>query len=213
MQFIDAEEIKHVIRTSPEGRNTKFLSAAHNLWTRFKNYETSPPICLRNPDPVAIIFTTFNRDSYTNLYEIVTVQGQEGKGYASQVWDLYIEYACTIKKSTRLKLSCTPSSVTWHLRNGLVFWAIDPSGSLRSDQPIFKNREEQNIFQKMAMEDPSIALPTNNKIIQQFIQEDISYHKFGDKKKKAVQEAIDKVGAAWVRRGLSASNTLESFYE
>lgn len=212
MQFIDAEEIKHVIRHSPEGRNTKFLSAAHNLWTRFKNYETSPPICLRNPDPVAIIFATFNRDGYTNLYEIVTVQGQEGKGYASQVWDMYIDYAVNVRKSTRLKLSCTPSSVTWHMRNGVVFWAVDPSGSLRSDQPLFSTRQEQTNFQKLAIADPSLALPANEKVREQFLREDIEYHKFGAKKKATVQEAIQKVGAAWIRQGLSASN-LEAFYE
>lgn len=212
MQFLSAEEVRQVIRNSPDGRNTKFLAAAHNLWTRFKNYDTSPPICLKKPDVVAIIFATFNRDGYTNLYEIVTVQGQEGKGYASEVWDLYVDYAFNVKKSTRLKLSCTPSSVTWHMRNGLVFWAVDPSGSLRSDQPLFSTRQEQKAFQQRAILDPSLALPSNEKVREQFTKEDIEYHKFGVKKKSAVEEAIQKVGDAWIRRGLSAS-TLEAFYE
>lgn len=203
MKFANAAEVENLIKQSPAGRNTNFLSASHSLWTRFKNYDKSPPMILEdNGKIVSLIFATFNRDKYTNLYEIVTVQECEGKGYASDIWDQYVDYAVNMQMMKRLKISCTPSSVSWHLRNGLVFWAVDPTGSLRSDQPLFKNREEQMIFQKLAVDDPSIALPSNPKVIQQLQNESLESHKFGVKKRAATEEAIAKVGKYWLRNAL-----------
>ena len=149
MKFASAADVESLINTSPAGRNTKFLSASHSLWTRFKNYDKSPPMILEdNGKIVSLIFATFNRDRYTNLYEIVTAEGCEGKGYASRIWNEYVDYAVNVQNMKRLKISCTPSSVTWHMKNGLVFWAVDPTGSLRSDQPLFKSREEQLMFRR-----------------------------------------------------------------
>lgn len=201
-KFIDSEQVKHILVKSPEGKNTKFLSASHSLWTRFKNYDSSPPFALiKNDKVVSLIYATFNRDGYTNLYDIVTVQGQEGHGYASEIWDHYVEYACNKKNSKRLKISCTPSSLTWHMRNGLVFWAVDPTGSLRSDQPIFKNREEQMIFRKLAIDDPSIALPSE-KACERLRKESLESHEFGTKKKSIVEQAIKTAGETWLRDAL-----------
>lgn len=211
LEFATKEDVDKIIKQSDDGRNTKFLSASNNLWTRFKNYQTAPPLALVDDDIVCLIFATFNKGGYTNLYEIVTVQGREGKGYASTLWDYYVDYACTTKHSSRLKISCTPSSVSWHMKNGLVFWAVDPTGSLRSDQPLFKNREEQFIFQNMAVVDPSMALPSE-KVCDQLREESIDAHGFGLKKIKQVEDAIQIVDKAWIRRGLFAMNTLEDFY-
>lgn len=203
MKFVSAAEVEDLIKQSPAGRNTKFLSASHSLWTRFKNYEKSPPMGLViDNNIVSLIFATFNRDHYTNLYEIVTVQGFEGKGYASDIWDDYVEYAVNVQNMKRLKISCTPSSVTWHMKNGLVFWAVDPTGSLRSDQPLFKNREEQLIFRKLAVDDPTIALPTNSKVLEQLQNESLESHKFGAKKKAETEKAIASVGKYWLRDAL-----------
>ena len=132
MNFINSTRVEQIIDSSPAGKNTKFLSAAHSLWTRFHNYEKQLPMCLEvNGEVVSMIFATFNRDKYVNLYEIVTVEGKEGNGYASQCWDMFVEYSVNERKAERLKMSCTPTSVTWHMRNGLIFWAVDPTGSLR----------------------------------------------------------------------------------
>lgn len=207
LEFATKEDVDNIIKKSAPGRNTKFLSASHNLWTRFKNYDTAPPLALVDDEIVSLIFATFNRDKYTNLYEIVTVQGHEGKGYASDLWDFYLEHACLTMKSNRLKISCTPSSVTWHMKNGLVFWAVDPTGSLRSDQPIFKNREEQFIFQKIAIDEPAVALPTE-KVCEKFREESLESHKFGPKKRAQVEEAIAKVGKTWLRDALFVRSTL-----
>jgi hypothetical protein len=213
MKFASAETVIDLIRKSPEGNNTKFLAASHNLWVRFKNYEKSPPMILEdNGKIVSLIYATFNRDKYTNLYEIVTAEGCEGKGYASQIWDEYVDYAVNVQKMERLKISCTPSSVTWHMRNGLVFWAVDPTGSLRSDQPLFKNREEQVMFRNMAVNDPGIAIPPNEKICAQLIRESIESHKFGKKKLETVKQAIANVGKYWLRDALSMNN-VERFFE
>jgi len=203
MKFATKEQVENLIQNSPDGKNTKFLSASHSLWFRFKNYDKSPPMILEdNGKIVSLIFATFNRDKYTNLYEIVTAEGCEGKGYASQIWNQYVDYAVNVQMMKRLKISCTPSSVSWHLRNGLVFWAVDPTGSLRSDQPLFANREEQIKFRNRAVNNPMIALPSDSKVIEQLQKESLESHKFGTKKKAATEEAIAKVGQYWLRDAL-----------
>jgi len=203
VKFATITQVEDLIQSSPDGRNTKFLSASHSLWFRFKNYEKSPPMILEdNGQIVSLIYATFNRDRYTNLYEIVTAEGCEGKGYASRIWNEYVNYAVNVRNMKRLKISCTPSSVTWHMKNGLVFWAVDPSGSLRSDQPLFKNREEQLMFRNLAVNDPTFALPVDPKVITQLKNESLESHKFGPKKKAATEEAIAKVGQYWLRDAL-----------
>ena len=212
MNLINSEKVEEIIKNSPPGKNTKFLSAAHSLWTRFHNYEKSLPLSYEvNGEVVCLIFATFNRDGYSNLYEIVTLQGREGNGYASKCWDSYLDYAVNARKSTRLKLSCTPSSVTWHMRNGLLFWAVDPSGSLRSDQKLFTTRQEQIAHQNFAVANPQQFLPPP-KVREQFLREGIDDHKFGAKKRAKVQGAIDAVGEFWLRNALfSDTSSLESF--
>ena len=77
------DEVEHLLLVSEEGKNTRFLKSSHNLWYRFKNYTKAPPLAAREGnDIVALIFATFNKDGYTNLYEIVTMEGHEGKGMA-----------------------------------------------------------------------------------------------------------------------------------
>ena len=199
MKFATKEQVEDLISNSPDGKNTRFLSASHSLWFRFQNYDKCPPMILEdNGKIVSLIFATFNRDKYTNLYEIVTAEGCEGKGYASRIWDEYVDYAVNVQNMKRLKISCTPSSVSWHLRNGLIFWAVDPTGSLRSDQPLFKNRQGQMIFRNFAIQDPYIALPSE-KICAKLREESLESHKFGKKKLEETQRAIETVGKAWLR--------------
>jgi len=213
MNFATKEEVETLLEQSPPGNNTKFLSSSHSLWYRFKNYEKNPPMVLREDgDIVSLIFATFNRDRYSNLYEIVTVEGKEGKGYASQIWDQYIDYATTTRGIERLKISCTPSSITWHLRNGLVFWAVDPTGSLRSDQPLFRTREEQCEFRERAVLNPDIAAPVNPKVLEQLRKESLESHSFGSKKTQQVQEAIEKVGSYWLRENLFKKSDISAFF-
>ena len=211
MLFVNSTRVEELIKNSPPGKNTKFLSAAHSLWYRFHNYEKSPPMAYEdNGEIVSLIFSTFNRDGYTNLYEIVTLEGKEGKGYASKCWDAWIKYASEERKSKRLKISCTPSSVTWHCRNGLVFWAVDPTGSLRSDQPLFATRKEQIEWKEFAVLNPSQALPPH-KARQQFLSESLESYSWGEKKKAKTQEAINAVGNAWLREALLEQPSLEEF--
>lgn len=209
------EQVEQLIESQGEGRNTRFLKSSHNLWFRFKNYEKVPPFVLEDSgEPVALVFITLSdRSKYANLYEIVTLEGKEGNGYASIVWEMVMTAACE-RGIQRLKISCTPESVTWHLRNGLIFWAVDPSGSLRSDQPLFSTRKEQCEFRERAILDPYIALP-NSKVCEKLIEESLESHGFGIKKTTKTQEAIDAVGKYWMRDALfeSTSISLESFCE
>jgi len=211
MTLINSTKVEDIIKNSPAGKNTKFLSAAHSLWIRFHNYDKCPPFALEeNGEIVSLIFATFNKDGYANLYEIVTVEGKEGNGYASKCWDLWIKYAVEARKAKRLKISCTPSSVTWHYRNGLIFWAVDPTGSLRSDQPLFATRSEQLSFRDFAIVNPTSALPPH-KARDQFRLEGLESYKWGEKKKNKTQEAINAVGKAWLRETLMDQPTLETF--
>jgi len=212
LKTYNLEQVEKLIESSEEGPNTKFLNSAHSLWFRFKNYEKNPPHVLEvDGSPVALVFATCSvRSKYMNLYEIVTVQGQEGKGYASEIWEAVMAFA--VKSGmTRLKISCTPSSVTWHKRNGLVFWAVDPSGSLRSDQPLFSTRKEQLEFRDRAVKDPSIALPSG-KVLDQLRGEGLESHGFGAKKTEKVTTAIESVGEFWLRDALFNTSSLESFF-
>ena len=211
MILVNSTKVQQIIDSSPAGKNTKFLSAAHSLWTRFHNYEKSLPMAYEvNGEVVSLIFATFNRDGYANLYEIVTIEGHEGKGYASKCWDAWIKYAVEERKIQRLKISCTPSSVSWHLRNGLVFWAVDPTGSLRSDQPLFATRAEQIAYRDAAIVAPLQALPPP-KARTQFLAEGLESYSWGEKKKAKTQTAIDTVGKAWLREALMEQPSLEDF--
>ena len=213
MNLVNSTKVEDIIKNSPAGKNTKFLSAAHSLWTRFHNYEKSLPLSYEvNGEVVCLIFATFNRDGYSNLYEIVTLEGKEGNGYASKCWDAYLDYAVNVRKSTRLKISCTPSSVTWHMRNGLLFWAVDPTGSLRSDQKLFATRQEQIAHQNFSITNPLQSLPPQ-KVREQFLKEGIDDHKFGPKKKAKTQAAIDSVGKLWLRDALFNTTSLEDFLQ
>lgn len=211
MNFVNSTRVEELIKNSPAGKNTKFLSAAHSLWYRFHNYDKCPPMALEdNGEIVSLIFATHNRDGYANLYEIVTIEGKEGKGYASKCWDTWIKYAVEERNSKRLKISCTPSSVTWHYRNGLIFWAVDPTGSLRSDQPLFNNRVDQVAYRDVAIVNPTSALPPY-KARDLFRKESLESYGWGDKKNAKTQAAIDAVGKAWLRDALMDQPTLEPF--
>lgn len=211
MLFVNSTRVEELIKQSPAGKNTKFLSAAHSLWYRFHNYDKAPPMAFEdNGEIVCLIFATFNRDGYANLYEIVTMEGKEGKGYASKCWDAWIKYAVEERKTQRLKISCTPSSVTWHYKNGLIWWAVDPTGSLRSDQPLFPTRQEQLAYRDNAMVNPQSALPPY-KARDQFRKEGLENYKWGEKKKAKTQAAIDAVGKAWLRDALMEQPSLEPF--
>lgn len=207
------EQVEQLIEKQPEGKNTRFLNSAHSLWFRFHNYDNHPPYVLEdNDEAVALIFATQSKRSrYVNLYEIVTLEGKEGKGYASKVWSHFIKEAHG-NGMERLKMSCTPTSVTWHMRNGLVFWAVDPSGSLRSDQPLYPTREGQQAFRIAALDRPELAFPPQ-KVIDKLVDEGIDDHGFGKKKYAVVEQAIKDVGNYWLRDSLLINQaSLEEFF-
>lgn len=198
MIFLTANEVLDIVQSSEPGKNTSFLGSSHNLWVRFKNYEKNPPMALVKHDrKVCIIFATFNKNFYANLYEIVTVQGHEGKGYASQLWEQFTEYAVLKKGMKRLKISCTPSSITWHIRNGLIFWGVDHLGSLKSDQPLFPDRATQLDMRNLFVKSPEMALPSE-KVIKELQGSQLKFYEFGEKKQQEVEEAIEKVGKYWL---------------
>ncbi len=211
MKRYNKEQVEQLIEKQPEGANTKFLKAAHSLWFRFKNYEKNPPFVLEREEAVALVFITFSqRSKYANLYEIVTLEGKEGNGYASEIyWQVMSEAHSQGMK--RLKMSCTPTSATWHKKNGTIFWAVDPSGSLRSDQPIFQNKEEQLRFRELACENKESALPPE-KVCEQFMREGLEDHGFGEKKTAKVTKAIEDVRPFWFRDALFAQSSLEDFF-
>ena len=183
-------------------RNTKFLKQAHNLWFRFKNYEKHPAFALKKSDKiVAVIFaTTSERTKYINLYEIVTIAGEEKKGYATKIWSEFIAYWYD-KGMKRIKLSCTPQSVTWHVRNGLIFWSVDKQGSLRSDQPLMRTIKDQQDLRFKSLKNPELVLPDYN-TRQKLLLEDIETLHLSQRRLTKVFDAIEKVRGYWFRRYL-----------
>ena len=101
----------------------------------------------------------------------------------------------------RIKLSCTPSSITWHLRNGLVFWAVDRQGSLRSDQPLMKTREEQKELREKAIYEPQLVLPSR-KVCEKLLQEALETQPLSQKQAINTYNAIQHVGKYWLRNYL-----------
>tara|TARA_R110002153_G_scaffold194722_1_gene348101 strand:- start:1412 stop:2035 length:624 start_codon:yes stop_codon:yes gene_type:complete len=202
IKYLNENEIANLISVSSVGNNTKFLKNAHNLWYRFKNYEKNPCIALyENNNCVAVIYATFSeKTNYTNLYEICTMQGMEKKGYATLIWSEYLKIAKQ-KNMQRLKISCTPESIGWHKRNGLVFWAVDKQGSLKSDQPIKSTREEQIQFREKAVIDPKIAKP-EQKLCNQFKNEQIENVKLNSKQSIRTYNAVKQVGEYYLGKYL-----------
>ena len=195
---VPCETVQDIVERSPEGKHTTFLRTAHSLWYRFHNYEKNAPFALIIDSEVkALIFSTFNRDGYANLYEVVTVEGQGGHGYGDILWREWIKIAVH-SGCKRLKISCTPESIGWHYSHGLIFWGVDSSGSLRSDQELFYTVEEQLAYREKAIRLPKEHLPPP-KQVEKFKKE--IYHasvQFGERKKKKITEAISKVGSAWL---------------
>ena len=199
IKFLKETDIQKAIFNSPNGANTKFLQQSHSLWYRFNNYQSNAPFGLYKDDQlVSVIFaTTSEKTKYINLYEIVTIQGQEKKGYATEIWSRFVEFWFDAGMH-RIKLSCTPSSVSWHMRNGLVFWSVDKQGSLRSDQPLKRSINEQVDFRKYALTQPSVALP-DKKTRMKLREEDVESLQLSQKKALETYQAIQKVGEYWFR--------------
>ena len=198
MIFLGQQDIENLINDTADSSNNRFLSASHNLWRRFHNYDRYPAMALVRDDKVVCIhFATFNKNLYTNSYEIVTMAGQEGKGYARAQWEEYVDYAVNVKGMQRLKNSCIASSVTWHIKNGLIFWAIDPTGSLKTDQPLFPSTDAQRDARKSFLKNPKLALPR-----REVIGDLVAYHpdnfSFGVPKTKRMRGAIESAGENWL---------------
>lgn len=200
IKLFNASEIENLIESSIKGPNTSFLSKAHSLWVRFHNYDKSPPtVLVKEGNPVCCIFATHNLNKYSNLYEIVTLQGLESKGYATEIWSEWIGFAVEEKNSQRLKLSCTPESIGWHMRNELIFWAVDPSGSLRSDQRLFPTIEEQRNYRLWAecnSEEAAKELPVS--VRRRFINEQLGMVKLSKPKRIKAEKTIEVVGQRWL---------------
>lgn len=204
IKFVKEKTIQDIIENAPDGKNTKFLKASHSLWTRFQNYNKHLPAVLYvENEPVAIIFATCSdKSKYINLYEIVTIQGQERKGYAKLIWSEFVAY-WHLQGMERIKLSCTPDSIGFHKKNGLVFWSVDKQGSLRSDQPLLPSIEEQIALREKALRDPSLVMP-EFKVCQKLKTEDLEYLHLSERKLIQTYEAILSVEKYWLRKSLNA---------
>lgn len=202
IKFLSAVDVQKLINDSVNGKNKKFLQQSHNLWYRFKNYEKNKPFAIEIENKiVSIIFATTSLNTkYINLYEICTMQGHEGKGYGTKVWSEFIKYWHN-QNMSRIKLSCTPSSITWHLRNGLVFWAVDKQGSLRSDQPLKSTIDEQINLRENYLKNIQTILPPLN-ICKKLKKESLETAGLSKKKSIETYNAIQKVGVYWLRKYL-----------
>jgi hypothetical protein len=196
MVRLSKEEMELILddMTASQNENVKFAKAAHNLWVRFHSYDNHPPYCLmKEGKPMAVcMITTLQREPYANLYEIFAIE----RGFAGKLyWAIMSELHGTV---TRLKMSCTPSSIGWHMRNGIIGWGTDPSGSIRVDVPIKKTLDEQLELRYNWRDNLDYILPPGKNRTRLRDEE----NSFGPKKILKVEEAIEKVGEFYLRKYL-----------
>ena len=176
--------------------NAAFAKGAHNLWIRFKNYKNNPPFVNFTSDyhvGAVCMITKLKREPYANLYEIFAVY----PGHATRLyWDIMAHMKANGVE--RLKMSCTPSSIGWHYRNGIVGWAVDPSGSIRVDVPICETQADQLALRNGAIHRPELVMPPAKQQIKLAEEE----NSFGPKKIIQVEKAIETMGEFYMRRHL-----------
>ena len=193
---INKETMEELLVKMEGHPNESFAKAAHSLWFRFKNYEKNPPyvIYTDNYEIAAVcMITKLQREPYANLYEIFSVE----PGYASNLYWGIMQIMME-KGVERLKMSCTPASIGWHMKNGIVGWAVDPSGSIRVDVPIMPTQQEQLDLRELAVIDPSVVMPPTKQANKLRLEE----NSFGPRKLPVVEKAIDAVGQYYLRRHL-----------
>ena len=191
----DEQEIINLLAymRSVENDNFKFANGAHSLWVRFHNYEKNPPFVIEDEDgdiAAVCMITKLQREPYANLYEIFAVH----PGYATKLYWGIMEHMYN-NGVQRLKMSCTPDSIGWHKRNGIVGWAIDPTGSIRVDIPILPTLEEQLALRELAVNEPQLVMPPEKNALK-FIQEQ---NRFGPRKQEKVDKAVDTLGEFYLR--------------
>lgn len=195
-EFTTLEEVADLCIRHEKTSRISLLRTTHGMWVRFNNYEKHPPMVIRvGGDIASIVFFQITKNKYMNLYEIISLPEYAGKGYGTELWKSVIKFAHE-KGAERLKISCTPESILWHYPHGLIFWGVDKSGSLRSDQKLFPTIEEQVEYRNLVVTDPYYNLPPVTQV-EKFRRE-IQELQFGETKKQKIQHAIASIGSAWL---------------
>ncbi len=198
MRRANQQEIEQLLETLPsEEKNTKFAKGAHNLWVRFHNYGRHDPWVLEDNGQIVAVchITVLKKQDYANLYEIYTIPNSEGKGYASKLYWKIMEHLAHTYPDIRLKMSCTPTSIGWHYRNGIIGYGVDPSGSIRVDVPIAPTKEEQLAVRESWRSNLSSVLPPL-KSQEKLLKENPT---FGVKKTEQVSQSIQTMGQYYLR--------------
>lgn len=201
MRRANQEEMEQFLENLPEGeKNTKFATGAHNLWRRFHNYGKHDPWVLEVDGQIVAVchITVLKKHDYANLYEIYTVPNSEGKGYASKLYWYIMMHMSLEYPGIRLKMSCTPTSIGWHFRNGIIGYGVDPSGSIRVDVPIESTRELQLAVRQGWKLNPESVLPPI-KSREKLLKENPT---FGVKKSAQVEQSIGTMGEYYLREYL-----------
>ena len=201
MRRANQEEMEKFLETLPEGeKNTKFAKGAHNLWIRFHNYGRHDPFVLEVDGQIVAVchITVLQKKDYANLYEIYTIPDSEGKGYASSLYWEIMKHMTDNYPFIRLKMSCTPTSIGWHYRNGIIGYGVDPSGSIRVDIPIAPSKDEQVSLREQWDSFPELFLPPT-KSRQKLLKENPV---FGVKKTAQVAQSIYTMGDYYLREEL-----------
>ena len=198
MRRATQQEIQDLLDTLPaDEKNTKFAKGAHNLWIRFHNYGKHDPWVLEVDGQIVAVchITVLKKQDYANLYEIYTIPNSEGKGYASTLYWQVMMHLSMSHHGIRLKMSCTPTSIGWHFRNGIIGYGVDPSGSIRVDVPIEPTKELQLAVRETWKLNPEQVLPPL-KSREKLLKENPT---FGVKKSVQVGQSIETMGEYYLR--------------
>jgi len=196
---LDEMEVLLIQMERANHKNLSFANSAHSLWVRFHNYEKNPPYVIYDEDDniaAVCMITVLQREPYANLYEIFSVKdGWASKLYWGIMEILYTGRSASRQRVERLKMSCTPSSIGWHFKNGIIGWGTDPSGSIRVDIPIMRTQKEQLELRENWKDNLDKIIPPSKNAKK--LREEINM--FGPKKQPKVDEAIDTMGEYYLR--------------
>ena len=194
---VKREEVESMLTQYGQQGNNSLIRWNHGMWIRFGNYDNDnlPLAMLVKGNIVGLVFYCILKNHIVNQYEIIVREGVTHEKYGEYLWRYWIEYV-SLQGAKYLKISCTPQSIKWHYKHGLIFWGIDSSGSLRSFQPLFPTVEEQCRWRDYVIKHPDYKI-LSPKIAQFYLNEMLKDRKWSKEKINKIKDSILYIDKAW----------------
>lgn len=144
------DEVEKFILLLPDNKRKRFLSNAHSLWIRFKNYEKQLPIAIvENNEIKSIAFVSkLKKQSMINLYDIVSFD----TGYGKILWQEMIAHYYKLGVEN-IKFRALYSAIKFYDNLGIYFWGFDGK-SFTVEQPLYPTIEEMQEWRNQFILNP-----------------------------------------------------------